>query len=97
MKSAAVKESARTIRARELRSVLRAQLGGKCDRCGATENLEFHLAVGDGAAHHLMSSRDRVYFYAKEVARRNCCLLCADCHRRVTVARARFRLHQRRG
>jgi len=85
----------RSVRAAQLRDILRAQLGGRCSRCGQAENLQFHLLMPDGGKHHNLSARDRAYFYAVEVQRGNVQLLCASCHSRLTVAGCRLELQRR--
>lgn len=89
--------SLRSQQAARRRQVLVAMLGGSCQLCGRTEHLEFHLLSGDGAAHHLMSSRDRVYFYSAEAARGNLRLVCRDCHRRLSAAQNALRRAARFG
>jgi len=87
--------SLRSLRAAGVRAWLRSQLGGRCRKCGATDHLEFHLKVGDGAKHHLMSAKDRVYFYVQQFVAGNLDLLCGGCHGLLTVAQSRARRLER--
>jgi hypothetical protein len=70
-------------------------LGGICCKCGSSVGLQFHLKVGDGRAHHLMSSRDRTYFYLRESVAGNLELHCQRCHGAATTAKVRFVRNQR--
>jgi hypothetical protein len=83
--------SRRAVQAARLRAELRSQLGGHCARCPSTCNLQFHLKVGDGSAHHAMSSRDRTYFYVNAYQAGNLELVCPDCHLALTLAQGRAR------
>lgn len=77
--------------AAEIRAYIKAQLGGVCAVCGVKDGLQFHLVVGAGREHHLMSGKDRAHFYLHELNRKNLRLLCARCHSANTVGANRAR------
>jgi hypothetical protein len=69
-----------TAKCREQKVWLMAELGDRCKRCSATNNLEFDCIVPNGKAHHGKSLCDRIRFYVAEFHRNNLQLLCAECH-----------------
>ena len=56
---------------------LRTLLGGKCRKCGTTENLEFDVIIPIGNDdHHNYEWSWRMSFYRKQLERKNLQLLC---------------------
>jgi 5-methylcytosine-specific restriction endonuclease McrA len=73
--------SARTLQYRARRAALILQLGGKCELCRNTVNLEFDCRTPRGHRHHLIGSLARIRFYELEASAGNLQLLCTTCHR----------------
>lgn len=65
--------------ARQARLRLISEYGGRCQRCGSTTALHFHV-VSQEHSHHRLGIAGRTIFYRREAARGNLRLLCADCH-----------------
>ena len=70
------------------RTILIERLGGCCEHCGATDNLEFnHRYPGDksfSVTLKLNGSLDAVMMESDK-----CQLLCSDCHRKLTSQQKR--------
>lgn len=67
--------------ARRVRGQLRADLGGKCDNCPATDRLQFDCIIPQGKRHHRqMNWESRMIFYRRMLAAGNLRLLCRDCN-----------------
>jgi len=58
------------------RERLLRQLGGKCARCGTTENLTFDCIRPTGDRHHRMSSVQRMSYYLRQARMGNLQVLC---------------------
>lgn len=67
-------------RAQRLRAELIAKLGGKCVRCGATEEIEFDHIHGRDWEPRLHSQLQRLQVYAREIAAGKIQLLCGTCN-----------------
>lgn len=69
-----------------IRLFLITELGGVCQNCGATEDLEFDLKIPSDkrvkgkAFHHVTSSTNRISFYRKQYYLGNLGLLCSPCN-----------------
>lgn len=67
--------------ARKTRDTLRLELGGKCVKCGTTEDLEFDCKKPMGSFHHrAMCWSWRMSFYRAQHALNNLQLLCKSCN-----------------
>jgi 5-methylcytosine-specific restriction endonuclease McrA len=67
--------------ARRATQALRVLLGGKCERCGSTKNLEFDVIVPDGSDHHRRYEWSwRLSFYRYHLKADNLQLLCDKCN-----------------
>lgn len=64
--------------AKEQTNLLRGLLGGKCEVCGATEDLEFDVVKpqGEGNEHHQREWSWRLSFYREQFGQGNLQLLC---------------------
>ena len=69
----------------EQRMKLKKAMGGRCERCGETEKLEFHDKLGRGSKHHALGSAARIRWYREEWNKGNIELLCEMCHRRIEL------------
>lgn len=63
--------------ARRTLESLRLELGGACEACGTTEDLQFDCIEPCGHEHHEMEWSQRASFYRKQHKARNLQLLCA--------------------
>lgn len=52
--------------ARRAKTALFALLGGKCVKCGTTENLTFDCIVPQGDRHHKTDTSARICFYRRQ-------------------------------
>ena len=81
--------------ARRERDRLYAILGGKCERCGAVEELTLDCKIPMGTAHHRIEWSHRISFYRAMLAVKNLALLCNTCNaakgNRVTILTRRAR------
>lgn len=66
--------------ARRKRTELLAQLGGRCARCGTTDNLEFDCIIPQGDAHHKKEWSARMSFYRAQAKAGNIQVLCSGCN-----------------
>ena len=62
--------------AAKARDVLIAKLGGKCVKCGTTEELTFDCIIPCGHEHHRMSFDRRISFYRAQDKLGNLQVLC---------------------
>lgn len=69
--------------AAKARDALMAKLGGKCVKCGATDNLTFDCKIPQGHEHHRMSFDRRMSF----IARRTKSATCNYCVNRTMTRR----------
>ena len=60
-------------------------------RCPATADLQVHMLVADGGAHHKFGSDRRWAYYLAAAHAGKCELLCRRCHQREEQAIARMR------
>ncbi len=69
--------------------MLKLWLGGKCQQCGSTVALEFHIQSNrkNGKDHHGLGPAGRIAFYERAARMGELRLLCIDCHRGLTVLR----------
>jgi len=70
----------------EMRMALKRAMGGRCERCGSTDKLEFHDRLERGAEHHGLGSAGRYRWYKAEWTRGNIELICERCHRTHSLA-----------
>ncbi len=69
---------------RRRKAALLAKLGGKCRKCGATEDLHFHHTVGRSWGRPgRLSMASRVKRYEEDAERGELELLCRSCHEDV--------------
>jgi 5-methylcytosine-specific restriction endonuclease McrA len=73
-------KSKTAIWSQEQKARMKQILGGRCVRCGTTENLTFDCIQPKGDAHHRLGSVNRVAFYKEEMRRGNLQILCALCN-----------------
>lgn len=66
--------------AKRARVALLQVLGGKCKRCGVTEDLQFDCIVPQGDYHHRMDTSARISFYRGQHRLGNVQVLCDRCH-----------------
>lgn len=66
--------------ARRKRIELALALGGRCRKCGATDDLTFDCIKPKDEGHHKLSSVNRMTFYAREARAGNLALLCNLCN-----------------
>jgi hypothetical protein len=69
----------------EQRMKLKKAMGNRCERCGATGQLEFHDRLSRGSEHHGLGSAARIRWYRSEWNKGNIELLCVLCHRRIEL------------
>lgn len=62
------------------RKRLSSQLGGVCNACGATDDLQFHVIGGGHQRHHGLDPSRRMSFYRKMARLGKVRLLCRSCH-----------------
>jgi len=67
------------------RMALKKAMGGRCERCGSTNQLEFHDRLERGDEHHALGSAGRYRWYRAEWNHGHIELVCAICHRRITL------------
>ena len=77
----------------EQRMKLKKAMGNRCERCGGTDQLEFHDRLGRGQEHHSLGSAARIRWYRSEWNKGNIELLCSLCHRRIEL---NHRMHTQR-
>lgn len=70
--------------AARVRSALLADLGGRCEYCGSTQDLEFDCILPDGhKSHHArMDPSWRMSFYRQQHEAGNLQILCTHCNSR---------------
>ena len=83
--------SPRTLKAHAYRAEVYTLFGGKCVRCPAITDLQVHMLVSDGGAHHKFGSDRRWKYYLDAANAGKCELLCRRCHQREEQAIARRR------
>lgn len=66
--------------ARRTRDELRTTLGGKCQKCGSTEDLEFDVIIPVDQPHHRIEWSQRMTFYKRQFERNNLGLKCSHCN-----------------
>lgn len=66
--------------ARRERRRIKQLLGGKCQVCGATDELEFDCNQPKGSKHHGMDTSQRMCFYRAQLRIGNLLLLCGTCN-----------------
>jgi hypothetical protein len=64
------------------RAALVTQLGGRCQICGTTMNLEFHHPTGRPYEPRRMGRHNRIAAYYRDAAAGNLGLLCRSCNAR---------------
>lgn len=81
---------------RQMRKEAIQHLGGKCDNCGTTENLQFdHIDLKDGEKKRKLRSqgkwRDKIQSKAHLLKdeNKNVRLLCKECHKKWSCAQRR--------
>jgi len=77
--------SSRAFATRELRARVIALLGGKCNRCPRSDDLQVHSSMQDGGAHHDRNALDRWRFYLLATTQGKAELLCRSCHQSQTT------------
>ena len=70
-----------TLRARELRDMLMAQMGGCCSKCGSVEELEFDHIHGRSYELSKLFYLQRMNRYVAEWSRKELRILCAQCNK----------------
>lgn len=76
--------SSRAFATLELRRRVVAALGGKCNRCPSTTDLQVHSTLDDGGKHHSRNALDRQRFYLLAISLGKAELLCRACHQAQT-------------
>jgi 5-methylcytosine-specific restriction endonuclease McrA len=71
--------------ARRQRILLLFELGGRCVKCGVTEDLEFDCIKPMGDTHHKYDTSQRMSFYRQQWREKNLQVLCERCHNRKTA------------
>ena len=71
------KVSRQALWARREKERMRVVLGGRCAKCGTTENLTFDCIRPCGHGHHKAGVVGRIIFYREQMRRGNLQLLCA--------------------
>jgi len=71
---------AEKLRAKVRRALLFRILGGRCHRCGTTENLTFDCITPQGDAHHKFDTSRRMTFYFRQFHADNIQILCDKCN-----------------
>src|SRR5215831_5740316 len=66
--------------ARRERHRIKQLLGGKCQVCGSTTDLEFDCNSPRGSKHHGMDTSQRMSFYRAQLRMGNLSLLCGPCN-----------------
>ncbi len=59
---------------------IRQSLGGKCQACGATDELHLHYTGPKDQRHHGMGTKGKAAFYTKAWRLGQLRLLCQCCH-----------------
>ena len=75
---------------RSLREQVLLLLGDYCCRCLATSDLQVHVIIDDGGAHHLWGSCRRWKYYLECARTSDACILCRRCHNHVSYSERQY-------